>query len=104
MTMISERVVLGSNRGKSMKRKKVKRAIKALQAWLDGAEIEERHLDQSWRRFTDTMYFSIGHNYDYRIKPKGRREWWLNFRTGTFSAVVPEPYAGTGIKVREINE
>ena len=92
-----------------MKRKQAKQAIKVLQAWLDGTEIEERHKFSSrWCAFTDTMYLEIGKDYKYRIKPQEppftQREWWLNFRTGTFSAVVPAPYAGHGTKVREIIE
>ena len=93
-----------------MKRKEVKQAIKVLQAWLDGAAIEERpNWDRKWCAFTDTMYFEFGHNFEYRIKPKPREFWlWDSpsiFPTGsgTVSWSDSKPrHIDNPIKVREV--
>ena len=81
MTMFSERVVLGRNRGKSMNREETKKAIEVMQAYVDGAEIEWRcefsNSDYSdWESIDEPNWIHDGEHL-FRIKPKPR-EWWLN--------------------------
>ena len=100
-----------------MNREETEAAIEVMQAWLDGAEIEERQADGGgWGEWSDRPLTEEGWYFncenENRIKPKPR-EFWINlYREEGHSHTVwnsegkARKYADTHvkrtIKVREV--
>ncbi len=114
--MISERTVLGRNRGNSMNREETKKAIEVMQAYVDGAEIEcmdhdtytsrTKARDCGWEVPNHAGFPSWSFaTTRYRIKSR-TREFWIHpvYRDAVLSCFTgAERKPGTGyIKVREV--
>ena len=65
-----------------MNREETIEAIKVMQGWLDGGDLQERELgnmDAVWGSYGDNAQpVFMFDRYEYRIKPKEPREFWIN--------------------------
>ena len=87
-----------------MNKKETAEAIKVMQAYVDGSEIElrVRHTDESWHHCDPVWHWQ---SYEYRVKSKART-FWVNTDNGTAilsdAGWEPTEKKISYIKVREV--
>ncbi len=94
-----------------MNKQETAEAIKVMQAWIDGDEIDIEYLDRDypdshWRKVAGNPLWALSSNA-YRIKPKPR-EFWIDLTDNAFiECGTDSRYWGEEnelIKVREVLE